>query len=112
MIQPDELHRKAENLYPLYIQAWLDGEEGFFPRVVPAGKTLDADDPSAAIQSVRRLREESKEIVGWGYSVQWREVNSQNSERTSSRAASYLRPQTIYCDLRAKNESFAFSQMQ
>ena len=76
MIQPDELHRKAENLYPLYVQAWLDGEEGFFPRVVPAGKTLDGDDPSAAIQSVRRLREESKELVGWGYSVQWREVNS------------------------------------
>jgi hypothetical protein len=76
MIQPEDLRRKAENLYPLCIQAWLDRDEEFFPRVVPAGKALDADNLSAAVQSVRRLREESKEVVGYGYSIEWREVNS------------------------------------
>jgi hypothetical protein len=81
MIQPEDIHRKAENLYPLYLRAWLDGDDGFFPKVVPAGKTLDADNPSAAIQSVRRLREESKEVVGFGYTVQWREVNSRSFGR-------------------------------
>ena len=77
MIQPEDIRRKAANLYPLYLQAWLDGDD-FFPRIVPAAKTLDAENPSAAIQAVRRLRDESKEVVGFGYSVEWQVVNSRN----------------------------------
>jgi hypothetical protein len=76
MIQPDDIRRKAQNLYPDYLRAWLDGDESFFPRVIPARRTLNADDLSGAIQSVRRLREASKEVTGFGYTVEWQEVNS------------------------------------
>ncbi len=82
MIQPEDIRRKAENLYPLYLQAWLAGD-GFFPRVVPAAKTLDPGNPSAAIQAVRRLRDESKEVLGFGYSVEWQAVNSRKFGKNS-----------------------------
>ncbi len=81
MIQPEDIRRKAENLYPDYLRAWLDGDESFFPRIIPARKTPDGDDLPAAIQSARRLREGSKEVTGFGYTVQWREVNSRKFGR-------------------------------
>ena len=81
MIQPEDIRRKAENLYPDYLRAWLDGDESFFPKVIPARKTPDDKDLSAAIQSVRRLREGSKEATGFGYTVEWQEVNSRKFGR-------------------------------
>ena len=81
MIQPEDIRRKAENLYPDYLRAWLDGEDTFFPRIIPARRTLDGDNFSAAIQSVRRLREGSKEVTGFGYTVEWQEVNSRKFGR-------------------------------
>jgi hypothetical protein len=81
MIQPEDIRRKAQNLYPDYLRAWLDGDEGFFPRIIPARRTPDADNLSAAIQSVRRLREGSKEVTGFGYTVEWQEVNSRKLGR-------------------------------
>lgn len=81
MIQPEDIRRKAENLYPEYLRAWLDGDEAFFPRLIPSRRTPDADDLRAAIQSVRKLREGSKEVVGFGYTVQWQEINSRKFGR-------------------------------
>lgn len=81
MIQPEDIRRKAENLYPEYLRAWLDGDESFFPRLIPSRRALDTDDLPAAIQSVRRLREGSKEVVGFGYTVQWQEINSRKFGR-------------------------------
>ena len=76
MIQPDDIRRKAERLYPAFLQAWLTGEEAFFPRVIPSNKRLDDVGPSQAAEQVQRLREGSKEILGYGYSVTWEERHS------------------------------------
>jgi len=81
MIQPEDIRRKAENLYPCYLRAWLDGDESFFQRTIPARKTPDGDDLAAANQSIRRLREGSKAEKGIGYTVEWREVNSRTFGR-------------------------------
>ncbi len=81
MIQPEDIRRKAENLYPDYLQAWLNGDEDFFPRIIPARKTPDGDDLAATIRAVHRLREGSKEETGFGYTVHWREVNSRKFGR-------------------------------
>lgn len=81
MIQPEDIRRKAENLYPEYLRAWLDGDETFFPKIIPAQRTPDSRDLAAAIQAVRRLREGSKEVTGFGYTVQWQEINSRKFGR-------------------------------
>jgi hypothetical protein len=81
MIQPEDIRRKADNLYPDYLRAWLDGNGEFFPRVIPSNKTLDAKAFSANARAVRQLREGSKEAKGFGYTVEWRQVNSRNFGR-------------------------------
>jgi len=81
MIQPDAIRRKAEDLYREYVQAWLIGDGGFFPKAIRGRKTPHSDDLSAASRSVRCLRAGSKEAVGFGYSIEWREVNSRRFGR-------------------------------
>lgn len=80
MVQPEDIRRKAEAIYSEFLRAWLGSNHSFFPRVVPIQRDLE-DDLSTAIQSVRRLREGSREIVGYGYNVEWREINSRKFGR-------------------------------
>lgn len=81
MITPEEILRKAQNLYGEYLAAWLSGDTSFFPRSIPCRKTLSEADHSQAIQAVRNLREGSHEVRGYGYTVRWREVNSRRFGR-------------------------------
>src|SRR5262249_8782040 len=81
MIQPEDIRKKAESLYKSCLQAWLEGDETFFPRVVPANRMPDAANLAAAAEAIRRLREGSKETLGFGYTVEWREVNSRKLGR-------------------------------
>lgn len=74
MITPEDIVRKATNLYPAFLEAWLSGT-AFFPRVIPSNKTLPDDLPTAS-RDIQALREGSKEVLGFGYSVEWREVRS------------------------------------
>lgn len=74
MIGPDGIKRKAENLYPEYQRAWLNGET-FFPKIIPSERKLDAN-LSVASQSVQLLRNSSREHLGYGYTIEWKEINS------------------------------------
>lgn len=82
MIQPEDIHEKAEKLYELYLRAWLTGDDSFFPRIVPAHRQPPSN-MASAIQMIQRLRDGSKEKLGYGYSVRWREVNSRKHGRNS-----------------------------
>jgi len=81
MIQPDDIRRKAERLYPAFLQAWLDGKDDFFPRLIPSDKGLDGTTPAQAAEQVQRLRQESKAAAGTGYSVVWEERRSRTFGR-------------------------------
>lgn len=77
MIQPEQFRQKAERLYPLVLRAWLDGDEAFFPKLIPADRSLDRADLPAAIEVINRLRNGSKEALGYGYTIEWsRETKS------------------------------------
>lgn len=75
MIQPADILRKAKNLYPEFLKAWVQGKTDFFPRLVPVSRTLDSSIREAA-KEVQCLREGSKAARGFGYSIDWEEVNS------------------------------------
>lgn len=80
MVQPEDIRRKAEAIYLEFLRVWLDGAESYFPRDVPARRD-PGDDIASAIRAVRRLRDGSREVVGYGYNVEWREVNSRKFGR-------------------------------
>jgi hypothetical protein len=75
VISPEELRTKAENLYREFLRAWLTGDS-FFPRTIPVNRQLDATDHAGAIAAITALREGSKEVRGFGYSIEWREKRS------------------------------------
>lgn len=75
MIQPDDISRKARAIYREYMRAWVEGAPQYFPRRVPA-QTNPGADVVAAIDMVRRLREGSKDVLGYGYSIEWNEIQS------------------------------------
>lgn len=81
MIQPDDIRRKAERLYPTFLQSWLDGKDDFFPRLIPSDKGLDSANHALAAEQVQRLRKESKEVAGTGYTVAWEERRSRTFGR-------------------------------
>ncbi len=80
MIQPEDIRRKAENLYGEFVRSWLAGDASFFPRLIPSQRDPDPES-AGAVRSVRALREASKEVLGHGYTVAWREVNSRRFGR-------------------------------
>lgn len=80
MIQPEDILRRAERIYPELLQLWVDGSMDGFPRVITGRKQPDPNLATAA-QEIQRLRNGSKETLGYGYSVQWREVNSRKYGR-------------------------------
>lgn len=71
MITPEEILEKAIRIYPRAVAAWLDGLDGeLFPWRISANLKL-SDVHSKNIHGVQHLRESAKEIVGYGYSVEW-----------------------------------------
>lgn len=82
MISPDDIRKKAANLYPAFVKAWLDGES-FFPCVIRGNKTLNFNDPSGAIFAVQLLREHSKAVTRKGYTVEWVDRSSRDHGRNA-----------------------------
>ena len=78
MIQPEEIHEKAERLYPSFLKAWLEGDTAFFPHAIPSNKQLNNGRLVQSAQDVQRLREGSREVLGYGYAVQWQERRSRD----------------------------------
>lgn len=107
MIRPEDIRRKAEHLYPGYLRAWLDGDTSFFPRAIPANLAPDAENVAAAAESVRRLRDGSKEVTGFGYRIEWREINSRKWGRNRFPARILFETSEDYLRFAGKQEPFA-----
>ena len=70
MITPDEITTKALNFYhTTFVLAWLRDDD-IFPHTFRCDKKLSGD-ISADRSSISALRESSKEVCGFGYSVRW-----------------------------------------
>ena len=105
MIQPTEILRKAENLYPAFLQAWLEGET-FFPRDIPSDKRPDKN-LALASASVQLLRAESCEVQGQGYSIEWVEKNSPTHGRNKFPQRIFFASAEDYLPYIGKKREFA-----
>jgi hypothetical protein len=82
MIQPEDIRRKAERLYGELLHSWVCGSAANFPRFIIGRKQPDPN-LVLATKEIQHLRDCSKEVLGYGYSIQWREVNSRKYGRNS-----------------------------
>jgi hypothetical protein len=106
MIQPDEIRRKSENLYSDFLCAWLAGEP-FFPRTIPANRELDASDHAGAIAAITALRDGSKAVRSFGYSIEWREKRSRAFGRNPFPERVFFETQNDFLRLINKQSEFA-----
>lgn len=107
MIRPEEIRRKALNLYRSFLVACLDGNASFFPRIIPSHRKPAPDDLAAAVQAMRRLRDSSKEVLGFGYAVEWREVNSRRLGRNQFPTRILFETEKDYLRFIGKQREFA-----
>ena len=107
MFQPEDIRRKAENLYCDFLRAWLDGDSSFFPRAIRGDKTLPTGEHAAAIDAVNKLRGGSKEVHGFGYTIEWREVNSRTFGRNRFPARVLFETQGDYLRFIGRQRDFA-----
>ena len=106
MIHPDGLRTKAENLYPEFLRAWLEGNS-FFPRTIPVNRQLDATDHAGAVAAITALREGSKEFRGFGYTIEWREKRSRAFGRNSFPERIYFESQDDFLRFIGRQAEFA-----
>lgn len=107
MVEPEEIRQKAENLYRRCLRAWIEGDETFFPRVVPARKTPDPGNIAGSVEWLRRLREGSKEVLGFGYTIEWEEIKSQALGRNKFPARILFNTREDYLRFIGKTKEFA-----
>lgn len=76
LIQPNDIRDKALRQYSKFLSAWLS-DSPFFPLTIPG---IGVPDESLAVaqQQVQTLRHGSKEVLGYGYIIDWRERNSRH----------------------------------
>lgn len=77
MIQPDEIVDKAQRLYPKAVSAVLSGDNSLFPYRMPCNLKPPTSH-SDLIRFVENLRQRSKQVIGYGYSVTYVDRNSRD----------------------------------
>ena len=105
MIGPEDIQRKASNLYRALQLAWLD-DEPFFPKVIPCDKSVDSN-LAVALDSVQQLRNGSKERLGFGYTVEWEDRNSRTHGQNRFPRQILFETQKDFLQLIGKEREFA-----
>jgi hypothetical protein len=106
VIQPEDIRRKADNLYPKVLSAWLHGDD-FFPHVIPAQRMPGDETIATAVVAIQRLRDGSKQSRGFGYSVEWREINSHKFGRNQFPARIFFETREDFLRFIGKQREFA-----
>ncbi len=90
MITPQEIRKQAANWYKSFLTAWLQGET--MPLEIRFGKVKTSDileDFASLHQAIQSLKKTSKEELGFGYCIEFREV-------ATRRAGTQWLPSRIY----------------
>jgi hypothetical protein len=75
MITPQDILKKVEKKLPEVLLSWLEGKE-IFPLVVRSDKNLTTTTFDSLNKELSTLLQHSKDVKGFGYRVQLKEVNT------------------------------------
>lgn len=105
IITPEEVRQKAERLYPQFVRDWLAGTLQF-PIAVRARLPTTGSDVPAMIAAVERLRSESKEERGFGYTIHWQSIRSRTFGENRFPQRIEIETQDDLCRLIGRCDSF------
>jgi len=83
LITLDEIKKQAEKAYESFLIAFLKGDH-FLPKEIRFGKIRPSETLekySHITETIKRLNEHSKEATGYGYTIQYTEVNNRKIGR-------------------------------
>jgi hypothetical protein len=75
LITPKDIFKKAENKIAEVLITWMENRE-IFPLIIRGDKTLTAPTFDALNSELRLLLQDSKDVKGYGYRVQLKEVDT------------------------------------
>lgn len=80
MITPKDIFKKTENKISEVLIAWLE-DRSYFPLIVRSDKTLTASNFETLHKELGLLLKSSKDVKGYGYRVELKEVNTRKLGR-------------------------------
>jgi hypothetical protein len=90
MLSPEQIRKRALNLYEDFLRS-LMSHESVFPLAMFGSGMSQVADYAKARESIAKLREQSKEMKGFGYSVEWKQqVFRRYGEQQIPAAVSFL----------------------
>ncbi len=112
MITVTEIKRQADGWYKNYLVAWLRDET--MPLEIRFGKVKTAgilEDFAALDQAIKNLKKESKEELGFGYTVEFKETATRKAGRQWLPARIFFETPEDYLKFIRKDKAFrAFTQ--
>jgi hypothetical protein len=110
MITPGEISKKAQKLWNSgdFIRDWSEKKE-IFPVIIPAGKISSrsmTENFSALRESISTLREQSKENIGYGYTVTYKKVKNRQFGRQSVPEKIIIETERDFLTLCSKEKEF------
>lgn len=76
MITTKEIEKKASRKYRDVLREWLRNDDTLFPMTFPVGKM--SDNLTKRRNDIEQLQAKSRETVGYGYTLEWKTVNTRN----------------------------------
>lgn len=81
MITPEQIRKKATRRYRDCLRAWLTDDDSLFPLIIRFRHAAARDEMTRVMRAVQDLREQSKESLGYGYRIEWREIRTRRLGR-------------------------------
>ncbi len=106
MLTPTEIKKKAEGKYPSFLRHLITGEP-FFPLEIQFGRPSTTAVYSTLRQEVTTLRDGSKEVRGFGYSIAWGTTQTRLYGEQTLPQRVYFADETDYLRLLGKQKEVA-----
>lgn len=105
MITPDEIKKKALGKYNKFLVAGLKGKP-FFPLTIPGNKGKTTDELGKRMKELKLLWRREKSKVGFGYTVEEKNVRTRASGVQSKPARIYFETESDYLKFLGRTKEF------
>lgn len=103
MLTPAEIKQKARRKYNAFLRSLIT-QEPFFPLEIPFGRPKSTADYATLRREVTQLRDGSKEVRGFGYTIEWQTTQTRQYGTQTLPHKVYFETATDYLRLLGKQK--------